>query len=128
MNPRTKRNEAAERFEERRRREDAAPRLKESVPNLATLKLVVDETHDTMGTGAGKYVRHVVVDRAAALFVIPCGDPACQGGGYDVTDDVMRALRAGKETFAVDDHCHGSTADGPCKRALKVDATATYRV
>jgi hypothetical protein len=39
--------EASERFAERRRKEDEAPRLKEAVPNLASLRLEVEEHRGT---------------------------------------------------------------------------------
>ncbi len=127
MNLRRRHTEAAERFAERRRREDAAPRLKERVPELATLRLEVEESHDTTGTTRAKHVRHIVVDRAPALFVLPCGDASCEDGGYDITDKVLRALQARPEHFTAEDRCCGSTGNVPCKRTLHVVATATYK-
>ncbi len=127
MNLRRRKTEAAERFAERRKREDDAPRLKDRVPELLTLKLEVDESHETTGTARAKHVRHIVVDRAPALFAIPCGDPSCQGGGYEITDSVMRALHQHLEKFEADDHCMGSVGNAPCRRVLHVVATATYR-
>ncbi len=127
MNLRKRKTEAAERFAERRRREDDAPRLKDRVPTLETLKLEVDESHDTTGTARAKHVRHIVVDRAPALFAIPCGDPSCQGGGYEITDAMMRALQQNLEHFEADDRCMGSIGNAQCRRMLHVTATATYR-
>jgi hypothetical protein len=127
MNLRKRRTEAAERFAERRKREDDAPRLKDRVPELATLKLDVEESHDTTGTARAKHARHIVVDRAPALFVVPCGDPSCEGGGYDITDTIMRALTSHSETFEAEDHCYGSIGSAQCRRTLKVTGTATYR-
>ena len=126
MNFRKRRNEAAERFAERKRREDAAPRLKERVRTLAALKLEVEEMHDTSDTARAKHVRHVVVASAPALFVFPCGDTSCEGGGYDITHAVMRSLEAHAEHFTADDRCNGSIGNSPCKRALHVTGTATY--
>lgn len=127
MNLRRRKTEAAERFAERRRREDAAPRLRERAPDVASLKLEVEESHDTTGTAHAKHVRLVVVERAPALFVLPCGDSACEGGGYDITDTVMRALEAHAESFTAEDRCFGTSGNAPCKRTLRVTGTATYK-
>ena len=126
MSFRKRRTEASERFAERRRREDEAPRLKERVPRLVSLKLEVEETHDTSDTGRAKHVRHVVVANAPALFLFPCGDTSCEGGGYDVTETVMRALESRSEHFTADDRCYGTINNVPCERTLHVSATATY--
>lgn len=127
MNLRRRKTEAAERFAERRKREDDAPRLKDRVPELATLKLDVEEAHDTTGTGRAKHTRHIVVDRAPALFVFPCGDASCEGGGYDITDQVMRGLQNHAETFEAEDKCYGSVGTAQCRRSLHIKGIATYR-
>lgn len=121
-----RKSEAAERFAERRRREDAAPRLKERARDLVSLKLEVEEAHDTSDTARAKHVRHVVVAHAPALFVFPCGDTSCEGGGYDVTSTVIRALESHARDFTADDRCNGSIGNAPCKRTLHVRGTATY--
>ncbi len=126
MNFRRRKTEAAERFAERRRLEEAAPRLKERVPDLVSLKLEVEESHDTAGLSGSKHVRHIVVDRAPALFAIPCGDPSCQGGGYDVTVTVMRGLADRAERFEAHDHCAGTVGGASCRRVLHVTAIAQY--
>ncbi len=126
MSLRKRKTEASERFAERRRREEAAPRLHERAPDLATLKLEVEESHDTTGLSSSKHVRHIVVERAPALFVIPCGDSSCQGGGYEITDAVMRGLQTHAEQFEADDRCLGSVGNASCNRTLHVKATATY--
>lgn len=126
MNFRRRKTEASERFAERRRLEEAAPRLKDRVPDLATLKLEVEESHDTAGLSGSKHVRHIVVERAPALFAIPCGDPSCQGGGYDVTSTIMRGLGDHAERFEAQDQCHGMVGTAGCRRTLHVTAIATY--
>jgi hypothetical protein len=128
MNFRRRKTEAAERFAERRRREDAAPRLKDRAPELESLRLEIEELHDTSDTARAKHVRHIVVEHAPALFVFPCGDPSCEGGGYDVTDAVMRALDSHAEHFTAEDHCYGSVGSASCARTLRVNGTATYKV
>ncbi|HEV3192223.1 MAG TPA: hypothetical protein VGY54_17040 [Polyangiaceae bacterium] len=121
--------DAAIRFAERRRREDEAPRLREVVPELATLKLEVEERHGAMATsvGAPKHVRLVVVDNAPALFALPCGDASCRDGGYDVTDGVLRHLRAREGQFELEDSCMGNVGTASCGRTLHLTAIATYR-
>lgn len=124
MTLRRRNTEASERFAQRRAREEAAPRLKERAPDLQTLKLEVEESADT--TTYSKHTRIIVVDRAPALFVIPCGDTSCTGGGYEITDAVMHNLRMHSEHFDADDRCMGTIGSAPCRRVLHVNATATY--
>src|ERR1700685_4293591 len=69
-------SEAAERFAERRRREDEAPRLHTRVPALAPLRLEVEERRPASPVVDSRHMRHIV-DTAPALFMLPCGDPAC---------------------------------------------------
>lgn len=126
MNFRRRKTEASERFAERRRLEEAAPRLRERVPDLQTLKLEVEESHDTAGLSGSKHVRHIVVERAPALFAIPCGDPSCVGGGYEITSGIMRGLGDRAERFEAEDRCNGSIGGASCRRALHVTAIATY--
>src|SRR6266849_2479094 len=71
---------AAQRFAERRRREEDAPRLCDQVPNLVSLKLEIEERSGVTGV---KHIRRVVVDRAPALFLVPCGDSKCADGEHD---------------------------------------------
>jgi hypothetical protein len=113
----------AQRFAERRRREDDAPRLREQVPNLVSLKL---EIEDRSGVGGTTHTRRVVVDQAPALFLVPCGDPRCTDGEHDLTTSVMRALRSHETTFKGQDECRGSVGPSACSRVLVFDAVAEY--
>jgi hypothetical protein len=119
-----KNSPAAQRFAERRRREDDAPRLGAEVPKLVSLRLEVDERG---GSSAPKYIRRIVVDTAPALFFLPCGDPRCVDGGHDVTDMVMRSLRSRLPSFEGTNECMGSVGSGVCARVLHFEATAEYR-
>jgi hypothetical protein len=119
-------SEAAERFAERRRREDEAPRLRTRVPNLASLRLEVEEKRATAVAVESRHVRHIV-DSAPALFVLPCGDPACKDGGHDVTAMILRGLLSGSDRFEVEDVCLGEIGSARCGRIIKVTAIATYR-
>jgi hypothetical protein len=118
--------EASERFAERRRREDEAPRLKEVVPAIRTLRLEVEEHRGSSAVAETKHVRIVMVDRGPALFVLPCGDSECRDGGHDITSDVMDRLRRGVTEFVVEDRCFGRVRDVPCGRVVRVIATASY--
>jgi hypothetical protein len=119
-------SEAAERFAARRRREDEAPRLRTRVPNLVSLRLEVEERRAAGVAVDSRHVRHIV-DSAPALFVLPCGDPACKDGGHDVTSQMLRGLLAGTPRFEVEDACAGDVGTARCGRILKVTAIATYR-
>jgi hypothetical protein len=123
MMPNRRNSAAAERFAERRRREDDAPRLSDQVPGLTSLKLLVEERSGATGT---THVRHCVVDSAPALFLLPCGDPRCEGGEHDLTATVMHALRARETSFRGTDECTGSLGTGVCARVVHFDATAVY--
>lgn len=119
------RSEAALRFTERLQREHEAPRLRERVPALATLRLEVTERRGT--TDDSKHTRIVVVDSAPALFSLTCGDHECRDGGHDVTSAVMRGLLAGATLFEVEDVCYGSLGSAECGRTARVQVSATYR-
>lgn len=113
------------RFAERRSREDKAPRLHEQVPDLLSLQLDIE---DRSGVGEGSaHTRRVVIDRAPALFVWPCGDPQCANGEHDLTTIVMRALRAHETSFHGEDSCMGSVGPNACLRVLQFEAVAGYQ-
>lgn len=119
--------EASQRFAERRRREDEAQRLLERVPELTGLRLEVEERRAASTAADSKHVRHVVVDRAPALFYLPCGDPACKDGGHDMTSGMMRGLMSHETRFECEDTCSGSVGTAPCGRILRVIGIATYQ-
>jgi hypothetical protein len=122
-------SDAAQRFAERRKREDDAPRLSAVVPNLDTLRLEIEERRGSSPTADSKHVRLVVVASAPALFVVPCGDRECRDGGHDVTQQVLRALGSKAGSFDLEDGCSGSLGNGraACNRVVRVVGTATYR-
>jgi hypothetical protein len=127
MYSRSRNSEAAQRFAERRRREDEAPRLREAVPALATLRLEVDERRGVANSGDPKHVRLVVVDSAPALFSLPCGDHSCRDGGHEMTDAILRALNARAARVELEDACHGTIGTAPCGAVMHLVVTATYR-
>lgn len=125
MQHRRKASPAALQSEERRLREDAAPRLASEVPGLVTLKLFIED-RSSASPAQPKYVRHIVVEHAPALFLIGCTDPNCRDGGHDVTGPVMRALGRRETAFEGDDSCTGALGPNPCLRVLHYQAVATY--
>jgi hypothetical protein len=127
MQSRSRNSEAAQRFAERRRREDAAPRLREVVPRLASLRIEVEEHRGTTNAGDPKHVRLVVVDSAPALFELPCGTHGCRDGGHDLTSAMLRALGAGTTRLKLEDECAGSTGSASCGTVMHVTVDATYR-
>jgi hypothetical protein len=120
-------NEASERHAERRRREDEAPRLSATVPNLLTLKLHLQESKGDVSVAETGHIRHVVVAHAPLLFELPCRDNACKDGGHDITNAITRSLKAGETQFEGEHSCTGYVGDGPCQRVLRYTATATYK-
>ena len=124
MMPHRKNSLAAQRFAGRRERENEAPKLSAQVPALASLRFDIEEQS---GAGATRYVRRFMVDSAPALFLVPCGDPRCQGEEHDLTMTVMRALRARETSFQGTDDCGGSIGTSPCLRVVRFDSTAEYR-
>lgn len=101
--------------------------MRERIPDLATLRLEVEERRGTTSAGDPKHVRLIVVDSAPALFALPCGDHACRDGGHDVTDEVLRSLSARATHFEIDDTCHGSIGTAACGAVMHVTVEATYR-
>lgn len=111
---------------ERWQREDDAPRLKATFPELESLKFELDELVDDRAIPGMRRVRHIMVDQAAALFEIPCSDTKCEDGGHDVTDQVLAALESGSQEFEGQHACHGNASEGPCKRVLAFKGIAKF--
>jgi len=121
-------NEAADRMRERRRVEDAAPRLITQVPLLKTLRLTLSFRRGDVRIGDASYVRVVVVQTAPALFTVPCSDTSCRDGGHSVTSAMLKALRAGVTEFSGEEPCQGSsgTSGTQCGCVLQYEAQASY--
>ncbi|WP_146651975.1 hypothetical protein [Labilithrix luteola] len=119
--------DAANRFAERRRREDEAPRLLAEAKNLASLKLELEERRSGVVSAEVSHIRRVVVEHAPALFEVPCSDPSCHDGGHDLTRPIMAELRAGATRFEGEDVCYGQVGNVPCERLLRYVGIATYK-
>lgn len=118
MNSRFSQLEAKKRSAERRQREDEAPRLRDEVPGLTSLRFEIE-------SGDTRYTWHIVVERAPALFHIGCAEPACREGGHDVTAGVLRELRKHSARFEGEHVCTGQVRGAECGRLLRYVATAT---
>jgi hypothetical protein len=118
--------EGAERFADRRRREDEAPRLLNVAQGLRSLRFQIEERRAGSSLIETAHARPIVVSRAPALFFFPCQDATCKDGGHDVTIPIIDALRARKEQFEGEDRCFGRSGSADCGRVLRYVATATY--
>lgn len=127
MLSRRKPSEAAMRAAERRDREDAAERLLVQVPDLLTLDLAIEERRGDAAVVESRHVRRINVERAPAMFDLPCADRACADGGHDITREVMTALRAGSRRFEGEHTCNGNVGNGTCGRVMRYVGTATWR-
>jgi hypothetical protein len=125
---RRRHTEATARAIERRQREDEAPRLKQRISALKELRLEIEERADGGTNIVARHIRRIVVDRAPALFMIPCSESRCHEGGHDLTDEIMRALGSKSTDFQGEDRCFGQLGMGPgsCGRVLNYAAHAEY--
>jgi len=118
-------SEAVARFQERLQREHDAARLRDRVPNLATLRLDIVESHGETNASP-KYARIIMVETSPALFALGCADPNCRDGGHDLTAYILRGLIEGKNHFEVNQTCYGNVGSSDCGRQMHVEVTATY--
>ena len=114
--------ERKERRNQRMAREDAAGRLMERAPDLTDLHLEIDETQKGGSMGGRRYIRRIVLAQAPALFEVPCSDPNCESGGYDLTSEILAALASRRTVFEGQQSCAGQ-----CGRSFHYVATAAYR-
>ena len=119
--------EVTRRTAERRQREDEAPRLAATIPDLQGLRLEVLEHSSSVSHPEYTHVRHVVVANAPALFVMPCHDTQCKEGGHDLTQEILAALRHRNARFEGEDVCRGMVGSVGCSRILGYVAVATYQ-
>jgi hypothetical protein len=111
---------------EHRRREDEAPRLRDEVGKLVSLRLRFDEFQGETPVPAASYVRPVVVESAPALFEIRCMEQRCNGR-HDLTQAILHGLRQSQVAFGGKSACDGMIGDIPCNRSLAYACEASYR-
>lgn len=75
----------------------------------------------------GTHIRRIVVERAPALFELPCGDRSCKDGGHDLTHAILTELQHGTTRFEGENHCSGYLGGAPCGSVLRYVGVATYR-
>jgi hypothetical protein len=122
-----RRGEAAERFAERRRREDEAPRLLNVVPDLIACRIEIMERRADVTSVEVSHTRHLVVARAPALLLVPCSDPSCRDGGHDISAALLRGLRERRVEIRGEESCNGNVGTAHCGRILTFTAVAQYR-
>lgn len=110
---------------EQRRREDEAPRLRDQIVALRSLRFEFDEIRVDGRLAAASYGRPIVVATAPAYFEIRCMEPRCDGR-HDLTPPVLRALNEARVAFAGESACSGMVRDVPCDRTLAYRCQATY--
>ena len=121
-----RRREGMERFQERRRRENIAPRLLALFPGLQALRIRLSEHRLDGSLVEPAYTRLIVVARAPAVFLFPCQDSACVDGDHDLTVAICAALRSGRADFVGEDRCRGYRGGQECSRVLRYAAAALY--
>ncbi|MRG95073.1 hypothetical protein [Polyangium spumosum] len=119
--------ERTERRNQRLAREDAAGKLTSRAPDLMDLQIEIDETPRGNKVGGTRYIRRVVLAQAPALFEVPCSEPKCEEGGYDMTREILYALASRRTLFEGQHACAGRCSAGECNRVLHYVATAKYR-
>jgi hypothetical protein len=108
----------------RREREQSAPRLLTTVPQLAGLMIEVEEYSQIACT---KYKKRFHVESAPAWFELRCNDERCDHGGYDLTHLIVHALRARAVRSHGDLSCDGTTGTANCSRRIHYELYANYR-
>ena len=112
---------------DRWKREDDAPRLRQEVPKLESLRMNLEEFsggHRVVGTSR---IQHVVVAQASTRFEIACGDSKCEDGGHDLTREALSQLRASREAFGGSSVCNGRVGERACERTLEYSFLAKYQ-
>jgi hypothetical protein len=120
----SKRAQAAQRSADRLRTEQEAVRLAALFPDLSSLHLDLIEH---AGASSTKYRKHVVVASAPALFKVTCSDERCEGGGFELTQDVLRALRMRGADLEGEQTCEGTSGTAPCTHRLNYLVHAVFR-
>lgn len=103
--------------------EDDAPRLAAAFPALRSARIEIVEQ---VPNGSTRFVKHIVVARSPALFIIPCGDADCKDGGHNITAVIMSAFQRRQTSATGDNHCEGTTGTASCRRSIHFVLTAEY--
>lgn len=101
--------------------EDDAPRLAAAFPWLRGARLEITEDFPN---GSTRHIKHIVVARSPALFIIPCGDAGCCNGGHDITAVLMQAFRKRLAGATGESYCVGTIGSADCKRRIHFTLSA----
>ncbi|MBI5531329.1 MAG: hypothetical protein HY898_01340 [Deltaproteobacteria bacterium] len=118
--------EAKKRSADRRQREAEAPRLLQETPGLQSLCIELTESGEGRFGPATSHIRRFEISTAPALFLVLCGDPHCDGGGHDITCEVMAGLRNHEARIEGQDSCGGGAGGVSCTRSIHYAAIATF--
>ncbi len=112
---------------DRWKRENDAPRLKDEVPHVESLRMNLEEFSTGHGVLGSSRIQHVVVAQASSRFEVPCGDSKCEEGGHDLSNSVLGSLRERRADFEGSSTCTGHVGERACERLLKYTAQAKYK-
>jgi hypothetical protein len=118
--------EAIRQNAERRQRENEASRLLIETPGLLDLHIDFEESGLPEGIPPVQYVRRFVLATTPSVFLIPCSNPMCNGGGYDLTHEMMAGLRSRQPRIAGEHACGGTVGEAQCALKLRFAATAVF--
>jgi hypothetical protein len=110
---------------ERRRREDESRRLGVVVPRLLSLRLELSESRGE-GQIEFSHIKRIAPEHAPSVFMIPCGEPRCKHGSYDLTEPILSALRRVEPRIETSDTCMGDVGSSQCGRVMHCIAVAEY--
>jgi hypothetical protein len=119
-------SEGAARTALRRQREDDAPRLLDEAQGLQSFFISLTESDQQSADPASRYIRRFVLATAPALFIFPCGDHKCRGGGHDITPMILAGLRGHQSRTEGENRCAGLKGEVSCTRVLHFEAVAAF--
>jgi len=111
---------------EARRREDAAPRLRDVVPGLRSLRFHFQDRRQGEQATLLSYTKHVMVNTGPALFVVRCPEPRCSGQ-HDLTAIILGHLEKAQPRYEGESRCQGLVDDSACVRVLFYVSQAEFQ-
>lgn len=111
---------------EARRREDAAPRLRDVVPALRAMRLHIEDRRGNGRVSTLPYTRHVIVETGPALFAVRCTEPKCSGR-HELTDNIMRGLSEAQARCEGESLCSGAVGEAACDHTLRYVCEAEFQ-
>lgn len=102
-----------------------SPRIRDVVPRLLSVRLELSERRGE-GQVECAYIKRIAIEHAPAVFMIPCGEPRCKHGSYDLTRPILSALQRQESRIEATDTCMGDVGTSQCGRVLHCVAVAEY--